>query len=253
MLREMVFTVLLKFGVHLINRRLSVEDGGDRGGRSVVFGSSGGRGGGERYESLSPDRDGMRWEDRGRPFRGKGRMRGRGRGIRGRRFDRSPEGRVGEDFRSRDRERSLERRPRYSNSPSNSRGWRGNRGRGRGRGRDFNSPYRAEIVNPTEIDDSFKYSQHDDRDISPKTFRGRGRGRGRFPVRSFGSNSFRGTNRGGYRGRVFRGKSFGSIGHRDRRTPDRGRDRSADREWKHDMYDSLQGEEEQPHSTTLSA
>ena len=35
-------------------------------------------------------------------------------------------------------------------------------------------------------------------------------------------------------------------------TPDRSRDRSADREWKHDMYDSLQVEEEQPHSTTLS-
>ncbi|RUS86865.1 hypothetical protein EGW08_005344 [Elysia chlorotica] len=237
-------------------RRFSADGGGDGGGggvggRNVVFGNSGG-GGGDRYESLSPERDG-RWEDRGRPFRGRVRGRGRGRGIRGRRLDRSPEHRGGEDFR-RERERSMERRPRYSNSPPpSSRGWRGNRGRGRGRGRDFNSPYRAEIVSPTEIDDSFKYTQHDDRDISPKAFRGRGgRGRGRFPTRSFGSNNFRGTNRGGYRGRGFRGKSFGSLGNRDRRTPDRSRDRSADREWKHDMYDSLQGEEEQPHSTTLS-
>ncbi|KAK3756652.1 hypothetical protein RRG08_051516 [Elysia crispata] len=228
------------------NRRLSIDEGGDGGGRSVVFGS-----GGDRYESLSPDRDG-RWEDRGRPFRGRIRGRGRGRGIRGR-SDRSPDPRGGEDFRSRDSDRSFDRRPRYSTSPPGSRGWRGNRGRGRGRGRDFNSPYRADIVSPTEIDDSFKYTQHDDRDISPKPFRGRGgRGRGRFPTRSFGSNNFRGTNRGGYRGRGFRGKSFGSLGNRERRTPDRSRDRSADREWKHDMYDSLQVEEEQPHSTTLS-
>ncbi|GFS21202.1 apolipoprotein A-IV [Elysia marginata] len=185
------------------------------------------------------------------------------------RFERSPEAR-GEDFRNRDRDRSLERRPRYSNSPPNARGWRGNRGRGRGRGRDFNSPYRAEILSPTEIDvnpfvTKFFFGigrgtnqarkSHDDRDISPKAFRarGRGRGRGRFPARSFGSNSFRGTNRGGYRGRGFRGKSFGSLGNRDRMTPDRSRERSADREWKHDMYDSLQGDEEQPHSTTLSA
>ncbi|GFO01118.1 hypothetical protein PoB_002762300 [Plakobranchus ocellatus] len=231
------------------------SDGGD-GGRNVVFG-----GNRDRYESVSPDRDGPRsWDmDRGRPYRG-GRFRGknRSRGIRGRRHEWSPDRREHiEDMRGRDRDRSLERRPHYTSSPPNLRGWRGNRGgRGRGRGRDFNSPYRAEIVSPAEIDDSFKYTQHDDRDISPKAYRGRGgRGRGRFQGRSFGSNNFR-ASRGGYRGRGFRGKSFGSLGGRDRRSAERGRDRSdrsADREWKHDMYDSLQTEEEQPHSTTLTA
>ncbi|KAI8782547.1 serine/arginine repetitive matrix protein 1 [Biomphalaria glabrata] len=175
------------------------------------------------------------------------RRRGRGGMGRGRRRAWSPERDVLDgDMR---RNEMRERRPRYSVSPS--RAWRGGfRGRGRGRGREF-LPVDQDVISPSNIDDSFKYTQHDDRDLSPKPFRGRGRGR--FPSRNFGSSNFRMINRGGFRGngggRGFRGGYKGGFGP-DRRSVER-RPTSLDREWKHDMYDSLQTEEEQPHSTTL--
>ncbi|KAH9488259.1 hypothetical protein Btru_063872 [Bulinus truncatus] len=196
----------------------------------------------------SMDRDSRSsWDNDRRTVRRRG--RGVGRGRRGWSPDRAV---VDGEIR---REETRDRRPRYSVSPS--RGWRGGfRGRGRGRGRDFSS-YDQDITSPSDIDDSFKYTQHDDRDLSPKPFRGRGRVR--FPSRSFGSSNFRMINRGGFRGsgggggggRGFRGgykRGFNPLA--DRRSVDR-RTTSLDREWKHDMYDSLQSEEEQPHSTTL--
>uniref|UniRef100_A0A0B6ZWZ6 Btz domain-containing protein n=2 Tax=Arion vulgaris TaxID=1028688 RepID=A0A0B6ZWZ6_9EUPU len=151
----------------------------------------------------------------------------------------------------RDGGRNFERRPRYSNSPSNTtRGWRGGfGGRGRGRVGDF-TPFIHDL-DVTEVADVFKYSQHDDRDVSPRSFRGRGR----FPSRNYGDNNFRAMGRGGQRGGGrgyrggYRGRGFGSLG--DRRSIDRIRDVSVDREWKHDMYDSLQTEIEEPHSTTV--
>ncbi|BFZ18575.1 hypothetical protein BsWGS_21614 [Bradybaena similaris] len=151
-------------------------------------------------------------------------------------------------------DRNFDQRQKFSNSPPPTRGWRGGyRGNARGRLREY-VPFEPDFTLPAVINDSFKYSQHDDRDASPKPFPFRGRGgRGRFGPRNFGGKNFRAVTRGsrggfrGFRGGM-RGRGFGSQG--DRRSVERVRDISVDREWKHDMYDSLETKEEQPHSTT---
>ncbi|CAL1544700.1 unnamed protein product [Lymnaea stagnalis] len=237
------------------------------GGRSVVMDQNKDQ---RRFSSIdrdqqrfgSADRDSRgSWENDRRTVRGRGRGNGR---IRGRRRPWSPDigldgGKRQDD--SRDvRDKILERRHRYSMSPNNNRGWRGYRGRGRGRGRDF-ILYDQDISSPTEIDDSFKYTQvrrnnaHDDRDVSPKVFRSRG-GRGRFPMRSFGSSNFRANSRGFRGGGVSSGRGFrggyrgGYNSMADRRSLER-RNTSLDREWKHDMYDSLIAEDDQSHRTAV--
>jgi len=202
--------------------------------------------------SGSNEREFRPWDDNRRGFRGRG--RGGPRGNRGRgdgwMIDRNPR-----EMDNRGNRGRGNRQNRFYGSMSppphdnNRGGWRGNfRGRGgRGRGRDF-EPFDKETALATaqEMDDRNKFLQHDDRDVSPQMFRGRG-GRGRFVSRGFGSSSFRGNNRG-FRGN-FRGRRGNFRNNFNNDQMDRGRDISLEREWKHDMYDSLQAEE-QPHSTT---
>ncbi|XP_012945616.1 serine/arginine repetitive matrix protein 1 [Aplysia californica] len=241
--------------------RLGPEEG-----RSVVVDYDRNRG--RRGSSERAGGDFRPWDNNRRWPRGRGRGTGGFRGANrggdwimdktGRDWDgnsRGPRGNQNQD-----------RRPRYSASPPSTRGRRGGfRGRGRGRDRDYDTVYdkEAALATAQEIDDSFKYTQHDDRDLSPKMFRGRG-GRGRSFSRGFGSTSFR-ANHGGGRGFRSRGRSNFRGGYRgrginkfnenwnsgDRRSVERARDPSLEREWKHDMYDSLQDEEEEPHSTTV--
>jgi len=216
----------------------------------------------ERHTDRHEDRRDFRqpWVDRGRGGRG------RGRGVRGGGdWSQDRHGQNMQEFGEFDRGNNQDRRQRFGSSspPPSTRGWRGNRefrGRGRGRGSDFDrgfdvrytsfdKPYDKETALETaqEIDDRTKYVQHDDRDISPKMFRGRG-GRGRFISRGFGSSSFRANSRGfrgGFRGnnRFDRGRgAWNNVGG-DRGSLDQRRELSSEREWKHDMYDSLQAEE----------
>ncbi|CAG5122636.1 unnamed protein product, partial [Candidula unifasciata] len=120
------------------------------------------------------------------------------------------------DFR--DGDSGFDRRRKYSNSPPATRGWRGGyRGRARGRPREF-VPFEPDYPLPTVINDTFQYSQHDDRGVSPRPFR-RGGFRGRFGPRNFGGKNFRAMTRGsrggfrGFRGGT-RGRGFGSQGDR---------------------------------------
>ncbi|XP_059162375.1 serine/arginine repetitive matrix protein 1-like isoform X2 [Physella acuta] len=249
----------LDTGTELFYRGSSVENTrnfADYGGRNVVVDQDREQ---RRFGSLERGDSRSSWDNDRRTVRRRGRGGVRTRGKFGRRAW-SPEADKTElDMRRDDlrdgRNRGFDHRPRYSTSPTNTRGWRGGyRGRGRGRGRDFPF-YDQEISSPTDIDDSFKYTQHDDRDISPRTFHPRGR---RFPSRGFGSSGFRMNGRSGFRGgpgggRGYRGGYKGGLGSvDDRRSLDR-RNTSLDREWKHDMYDTLQAEESQSHTANVGS